>query len=47
LLCLQQGSRIVVLTNGFIKKTQKPPRQEIERAENYRKDYLARRGKKK
>lgn len=32
----------VVLTNGFIKKTQKTPKGEIELALKYRKDYLAR-----
>ena len=31
-----------VLTNGFIKKTQKTPRSEIERAKRYRADYLSR-----
>ena len=31
-----------VLTNGFIKKTQKTPSAEIERAERYRKDYMRR-----
>lgn len=32
----------IILTNGFIKKTQKTPRGEIERAKDYRKDYLER-----
>jgi len=31
-----------VLTNGFIKKTQKTPPEEIERAKRYRADYLSR-----
>lgn len=31
-----------VLTHGFIKKTQKTPPQEIERAKKYREDYLKR-----
>ena len=31
-----------VLTHGFIKKTQKTPHQEIERAKRYREDYLRR-----
>lgn len=31
-----------VITNGFIKKTQKTPRNEIEKAKKYRKDYLRR-----
>ena len=35
------GSR-AVLTNGFIKKTQKTPRSEIERALRYMNDYLMR-----
>lgn len=32
----------VILTNGFIKKTQKTPKNEIERAKEYRADYLER-----
>lgn len=32
----------VVLTNGFIKKTQKTPKREIERAKRYRADYVRR-----
>lgn len=32
----------VILTNGFIKKTQKTPSAEIEKAEQYRKEYLSR-----
>ena len=31
-----------VLTNGFIKKTAKTPKTEIERAKQYRADYLKR-----
>ena len=31
-----------VLTNGFIKKTDKTPKREIELAERYRMDYLSR-----
>lgn len=31
-----------VLTNGFIKKTQKTPKEEIERSKRYRADYLNR-----
>jgi len=37
---------VVILTHGFVKKTQKTPQQEIERAEAYRRDYLKRRLKK-
>jgi len=32
----------IVLTNGFVKKTQKTPPSEIMRAKQYRKDYLER-----
>jgi len=32
----------IILTNGFIKKTQKTPPKEIERAKKYRADYLRR-----
>ena len=32
----------IILTNGFVKKTMKTPKVEIERAKAYRKDYLER-----
>lgn len=32
----------IILTNGFVKKTQKTPKKEIETAKNYRADYLNR-----
>lgn len=32
----------IILTNGFVKKTQKTPPSEIEKAKQYRKDYLER-----
>lgn len=35
--------RHIILTNGFIKKTQKTPPVEIEKAKKYRADYLKRR----
>jgi phage-related protein len=35
------GKRII-LTNGFIKKTQKTPRGEINKAKVYRREYLSR-----
>ena len=34
--------RQIVLTNGFVKKSQNTPETEIERAKRYRKDFLAR-----
>ena len=37
----------VVLTNGFIKKTQKTPKKEIELAKKYRENYLERERQKK
>lgn len=33
----------IILTNGFIKKTQKTPKGEIDLAKKYREDYLRRR----
>ena len=39
------GNKIII-THGFIKKTQKVPSGEIERAKEYRKDYLARNSQK-
>ena len=34
--------RRIILTNGFVKKTQKTPARELERARRYRAEYLAR-----
>jgi len=34
--------RRIILTHGFIKKTQKTPKTEINRAKAYRKEYLER-----
>lgn len=33
----------IVLTNGFVKKQQKTPKQEIDRAKRYRNDFINRR----
>lgn len=33
------AGRKIILTNGFIKKTQKTPKDEVEKAKKYRKDY--------
>jgi phage-related protein len=43
IFCFFNGHSVVVLTHGIIKKTQKTPQREIERAEAYRRDYLQRR----
>lgn len=40
--CFFAGDKVVVLTHGFDKKTQKTPKAEIRRAERYREDYLRR-----
>jgi len=37
------GARLLVLTSGFAKKTEKTPHQEITLAEKRRQDYLSRR----
>lgn len=34
----------IILTHGFIKKTQKTPPSEIEKAKQYRKDFMERNG---
>ena len=33
----------IIITNGFVKKTQRTPRKEIEKAKKYRADYIKRR----
>ena len=40
--CFMQGNSSVVLTHGFIKKTQKTPASEIEMAEKYKYDFIKR-----
>lgn len=43
LLGFLDGDRLVILTNGFQKKTQKTPRREIELAEARKREYQGRR----
>ena len=45
IFCFFIGNSVVVLTHGLIKKSQKTPKQEIEKAQTYRKDFLKRRPK--
>ncbi|WP_194765925.1 type II toxin-antitoxin system RelE/ParE family toxin [Tamlana sp. I1] len=40
ILCFFDDGNLVVLTNCFIKKTQKTPRKEIKLAEKLKKEYL-------
>ena len=42
LLYFFSGGRLVILTNGFVKKTQKTPVKEIETALKYKADWLRR-----
>lgn len=44
--CFFAGDSQVVLTHGFVKKSQKTPRAETEKAEAYRRDFLKRRRRK-
>jgi len=39
------GKNKIILTHGFVKKTQKTPKNEIERAESYKRDYFERKGR--
>ena len=39
--------RRIILTNGFLKKTQKTPKSEIDKAKRYRSVFLAREGAEK
>lgn len=45
IFCFFADNSVVVLTHGFIKKSQKTPKSEIEKAESYRRDFLKRRSK--
>jgi phage-related protein len=40
ILCFQDKGNLVVLTNCFLKKTQKTPQREIKMAEKLKKEYL-------
>ncbi len=40
ILCFQDEGTLVVLTNAFVKKTQKTPKSEIKLAENLKTEYL-------
>ena len=45
MFCFFADNSVVILTHGFIKKSQKTPKSEIEKAEAYRRDFLKRRSK--
>lgn len=45
LLGFFDGNNLVILTNGFVKKIQKTPKNEIKLAEKRKKDYLERKRK--
>jgi phage-related protein len=40
ILCFFDKGKLIVLTNCFVKKTQKTPRKEIKLAEKLKKEYL-------
>ncbi len=42
IICFFSKGKTIILTSGFIKKTQRTPKNEIEIAENRKKDYLRR-----
>ncbi len=42
IFCFMLDNSCVVLTHGFIKKTQKTPASEIERAKKYKSDFIKR-----
>ena len=46
LLGFWDAGRLIILTNGFAKKTQKTPEREIALAEQRKRDYLSRRKQK-
>ena len=44
ILCFQEEGNLIILTNGFLKKTQKTPKKEIRLAEKLRIEYLKNKG---
>jgi phage-related protein len=47
ILCFQEDRNLIILTNGFIKKTQKTPKKEIKLAEKLKIEYLKQKGDEK
>ena len=45
LLCFFDRDSKVVITHGFVKKAQKTPQREIQRAERFRRDYFSRKAR--
>ena len=45
LLCFFDRDSKVVITHGFVKKARKTPQREIQRAERFRRDYVARKAR--
>lgn len=43
IFCFFAGNAVIILTHGLVKKTQKTPPNEIERAEAYKQEYMLRR----
>jgi len=43
ILCFFAGNSVIVLTHGFMKKSRKTPKAEIQKAEALRRDFLERR----
>lgn len=43
IFCFFEGNSVIVLTHGFMKKSQKTPKTEIEKTEAYRRDFLKKR----
>jgi phage-related protein len=43
IFCFLEKGNVIVLTHGLMKKTEKTPQSDIERAEQCRKDYFSRR----
>jgi phage-related protein len=41
ILCFLDEGNLVILTNGFVKKSQKTPREEIEKAKRLRNEYYS------
>ena len=42
ILCFFEKGDLIVLTNGFVKKTQRTPNREIELAQKRKREYLMR-----
>jgi phage-related protein len=41
-MCFKEGDQLIILTHAFVKKSQKTPKKELNKALNLKKEYYER-----